>query len=75
MNIQITFEIIDGELVAPIQDEIEQVALELEEHDIAFEKAELHRNIFFDLIPLTNNYDVKWSRKIAGWVLQYKQES
>lgn len=75
MNIRITFEIKDGKLVAPFQDEIEQVALELEEQDIALENEELHRNIYFDVIPLTNGYNLIWDKELDGWLLRYELES
>ena len=71
MNINITFEIKNGFLVAPIQSEIEQVALELEEGDIALENSELHRNIYFNVIPLTNVYNLIWDKELDGWVLRY----
>lgn len=75
MNTRITFDIIDGKLVAPIQSEIEQVALELEILDIGLERAELHRNIYFDIIPLTNRYNLIFDKELNGWLLRYELES
>lgn len=75
MNFRNTFEIKDGKLIAPFQDEIEQVALELEVYDIALGNAELHRNIYFDVIPLTNRYNLIWDDKYMGWLLRYELES
>jgi len=75
MNPRITFEIKDGKLVAPIQDEIEDVALALEDVDVALEIAELHRNIYFSVIPLTDRYNLIWDKDLDGWLLRYELES
>ena len=72
---KITFDIIDGKLVAPIQSEIEEIALELEVYDKALEREEIHRNIYFDIIPLTNRYNLVWDNELGGWLLRYELES
>ena len=76
MNTQITFEIIDGNLVCPFQDQVEQIALEAED-DIALENTELHRNIYFEPVPLTDKFELMWMEIDGedgwdGWLLRDK---
>ncbi len=75
MNFRITFDIKDDKLIAPYQDQIEEIALELENNNPALEKAELHRNIYFDVIPLTDKYNLIFDKKLDGWLLRYNLES
>ena len=70
MNTRITFDVKDGKLVCPFQDEVEQVALDIEDRDKAMENDELHRNIYFNIIPLSDRYSVLWDEKYGGWVLR-----
>lgn len=75
MNPRLTFDIVNGKLVCPFQDEIENLALALEDVDVALEIAELHRNIYFSVIPLTDRYNLIFDKELDGWLLRYELES
>jgi hypothetical protein len=59
---QITFLIYRAMVVATIQSEVEQLALNT---------LGTHHGIFFDPIPLSNSHYLQWDKVAGGWLLHY----
>lgn len=63
---KLTFELSNGKLVCPYQDEIENLALETLD-DCS--------DIYFTPTPVNDKFDVIWMDKYGGWVLRFLLET